>query len=946
MHVVEGHDRRAPTEVVVCVLGPVALRIRDLFVDVPGPKRQAVLALLAEAEGQTVSAERLVDALWPEGAPPSARGTLQSHVSRLRTVLGGAADRIEHGPAGYRLVLDGEGTDAAVAASLLDEAARAEPGRAFELLSQARSLWRGPPLAGVDAGDSLIAWSVRLQSLRAAVDSAYVAAALATGALDVAVDVARTAKASDPLSEHAAIDLMHVLAARGRIADALRVAYDHRQQVVAETGIEPSEELRRLETDLAAAAPATQPQIVRPPVRIRGRDREIATLQHLLVTERLVTVVGPGGVGKTTLAIEVASRTEPAAAVRLATVPPNADITPTLADSLALRVTHGNLLDACTALLGAGPWLLVLDGCEHVLTSARAVVSHLLDRCPDLTILATSREPLAQAAEQRLRIGPLVLTAPPAADQLDTSPAVALFLDRARRIDPDLPIGSGELDVVVDIVRRLEGMPLAIELAAGRLSSLGLADLHKRLDDALDVLEGGEVALRQTIAWSYDLLQHDEQRLLRHLSVFPDGVDVDTAESVATELQLPSAHHALSRLVDTSMLVRSAMESSVRYRQLDVVRTFAREALASLGESDDAVERLIRWGLALATWIDSTIDTAQEPRVDATLRRELPNLRAIWTMLRTAGRFDDAVRLAMGLSEAAGWRDLTEVWDWLLELAEDPSLAGHTDEAGVLGNAASAAWSRGELDRATSLAERGLSLGGSAAWRSDAALAMVSLSRGDLARAADLAEAAGDAASRPDQSYGVGALAAAYHGDLQRAHRLHGKLHDIADSPALVAFDWYIAGEIAGVQGRHAVALDHYERAITAARGCGATLVEGIASVGQLTTLARAGRPNDALVGYRDLIGYWDRTGGWVQQWTTLRNLASLLLAMGDERSAVALTVAADGAPDAPPLAKSQRDVMLDAAIQRADEAVIDAAAHGSRRQVVAWAIGAITALS
>jgi tetratricopeptide (TPR) repeat protein len=223
---------------------------------------------------------------------------------------------------------------------------------------------------------------------------------------------------------------------------------------------------------------------------------------------------------------------------------------------------------------------------------------------------------------------------------------------------------------------------------------------------------------------------------------------------------------------------------------------------------------------------------------------------------------------------------------------------------------------------------------------------MVALSRGDLARAADLAEAAGDAATRPDQSYGVGALAAAYHGDLQRAHRLHGKLHEIADSPALGAFDVYIAGEIAGIQGVATVALEHYERAITAARDCGATFVEGLASVGQLTTLARAGRPNDALVGYRDLIGYWDRTGGWVQQWTTLRNLASLLLSMGDERTAVALAVAADAAPDAPPLAEAQRDVMLDAAIQRSDDAVIGAAARASRRQVVAWAIGAITALS
>jgi predicted ATPase/DNA-binding SARP family transcriptional activator/tetratricopeptide (TPR) repeat protein len=946
MHLVARHDRPEMPPVMVCVLGPVLLRIGGDLVDVPGPKRQALLALLAEAEGQTVSADRLVDALWPHGAPASARGTLQSHVSRLRDHLGSAAGRLEHGAAGYRLMLADHGTDAAVAASLLAEAAHAEPRRAFDLLSQARSLWRGPPLAGLEGGNWLTAWSVRLDALRAAVDSAFVDAALGTGALDDAVDVARTRAASDPLSERGAIDLMRVLAASGRIADALRVAYDHRQLVVAETGFEPSEELRSVESAIAAAAPTTGPRVVRPPVRIRGRDREIATLQRLAASERCVTVLGPGGVGKTTLAMEVASRIEPAAAVRLATVPPNADITAAVADALGLQVTHGNVLDACTALLGAGPRLLVLDGCEHVIAGVRSVVSHLLDCCPDLTVLSTSREPLALATEQRLRIGPLAVAASPAIDRIDASPAVALFLDRWRRIDASLPVGSGDLDLVVDIVRRLEGMPLAIELAAGRLSSLGLADLHRRLDDALDVLEGGEIALRQTIAWSYDLLRPDEQRLLRHLSVFPDGVDVDTVEAVAADLDLgPSAHQALSHLVDASMLVRVDVQGTVRYRQLDVMRAFAAEELASLAESDEASERLIDWGLALADWIDSTIDTAQEPQVDAALRRELPNLRAIWTMLRAGGRFDDAMRLAMGVSEAAGWRDITEVWGWLLDLATDPLLDGHKDEAALLGSAASAAWSRGELDRASSLIERGRVLGGPAAWRCDAAAALVSLSRGDLSRAAELAESAGDAATRSEQSFGVGALAAAYHGELQRADRLHAKLHAIAGSPTLSAFDSYVAGEIAGIRGAEIVALHHYERAIATARECGATFVEGIASVGRLTTVARTGRTTDALLGSRDLIGYWNRTDGWVQQWTTLRNLASLLLAMGDERTAVMLTVAADAAPDAPPLAESQRDLLIDEATRRTDGAVVETAVNASRTQVLAWANRAIDAL-
>jgi predicted ATPase len=616
-----------------------------------------------------------------------------------------------------------------------------------------------------------------------------------------------------------------------------------------------------------------------------------------------------------------------------------------VADALALRITHGDLLDACTALLGAGPWLLMLDGCEHVLERTRAIVTHLLARCPQLTVLATSRAPLGLATEQRLRLAPLDLRAPTDHDDVDSSPAVALFVDRARQVEPDLIFDRQELDLVVDIVRRLEGMPLAIELAAGRLSSLGLGDLHARLDHALDVLEGGEVALRQTISWSYDLLRPDDQRLLRHLSIFPDGVAVETVESVASDLGLGrSSHTALGHLVDASMVVRADAHASARYRQLDVVRAFAGEALTTVGEMDDAVARFIRWGIGLAEWIDSAIDTPGEPLADQALRRELANLRAVREMLRNASRFDDEVRFVTGLSEAAGWRDLTEVWEWTLELAVHPALVGHDDEVAVVGNAASAAWSRGELERAMSLAERGLARGGPTAWRCTSALALIALSRGDLERAAALGEAAGGAATRPEQSTGVAALAATYGGDIDRAVRLRAKARDIARSPTLSAFDAYVAGEIAASCGNHAEALENYERAIVIARDSGATFVEGIASVGRLTTLAGAGRTAEALQGYSELIGYWDRTDGWIQQWTTMRNLASLLMRLGEERPAVMLTVAADAAPDAPPLGGPERDALIDAARRRYGPETVDAAARATRKQVIAWARTAIDA--
>lgn len=928
--------------VVVCVLGPVHLEIAGKVVEVPGPKRKSLLALLAEADRAAVSVERLVDSLWPDGAPASALSTLHSHVSRLRTHLGPAAVRLEHGPAGYRMDLGPRGTDASIAADLLDRSASAEPLERVELLAQARRLWRGPVLGGVEVGDALSAWSVHLESLHDAIDRAYIHAAIAADDVDVALDVARMRAAANPLSEPAALDVMHALAERGQVADALRAAYEHREAVIAETGFEPSDELRSLESALATReAPAARPVVVRPAVRVRGRRREMQTLQRLIESERVVTVVGPGGVGKSTLASEVGSRFEPAVAVRLAAIPPEADVVPALAESLALQVTHGDVRHACTALLGAGRWLVVLDGCEHVLQQVRSLTSHLLDHCPQVTVLATSREPLGLAAEQRLRVGPLDLAAPTGGEDLDESPAVAVFVDRARRIDPDLAFDSSELDLITDIVRRVEGMPMAIELAAGRLSALGITDLHARLGNALTMLDGGEGSLRQTIAWSYDLLPPAEHRLLRHLSVFPDGVDLETAEAVAADLDLGmSTDDAISHLVDASTLDRTDVQDTVRYRQLDLMRAFTGELLDVRGEMAEATERFLCWGLALAQRIEAEIYTDAEPDVDAVLRRELPNLRATWTMLRTAGRLYDTVRLALGVSEAVGWRDITEIWQWLLDLADDPDLVDHVDQTAVLGEAASIAWSRGELERARSLAERGLANGGSTSWLCDAALALVALSEGDLARAAELAAKAGDAATRPGQSYGVGALAAAYSGDLHLADQMRAELHDIACSPTLEAFDAYVAGEIASIREENAEALSHYDRSITVARQSGATLVEGIAAVGRLTTIARAGRTEDALAGHREVVEYWDRTGGWVQLWTTLRNLASLVLAMGDDATAVLLTVAADAAADAPPIA--ERDAAIDAVIARADPSVIETARTARRQQVVEWALHAI----
>ena len=621
----------------VDVLGPLRLTVGDALVDVPGPKRRALLALLAMADGRAVPTSDLLEALWPAELPASARSTLQSHVSRLRGHLGPAAACLEGLSGAYRLRLDerGGGSDAADARSLMAEAkAAGDAAAARRLLNEARSLWRGVALAEFDDVHPLASWAVTLDALRRAIDEAYAAAAIASGETGEAVDVAAALVADDPLSEAAALLLMRALDAAGRPADALRAGHDHRLRVASETGLEPSRALRDLEGAIASRTSGPPRALPRPAGGLRGRASEVAAVQRLLVSERLVTVVGPGGVGKTGLAAEVAARVDRATALLLAPVTDAAAIPQALAAALDLHVLHGDVLSAGAALLAAGPQLLVLDNCEHVLAGVRDLAGTLLDRCPELTVLATSREPLGLASEQQFRLAPLPVVASHDLAGIARSPAVAMFVDRARRVRPDLSPGPDDLRLIAELVRHLDGMPLAIELAAGRLSSLGLADLHGRLDRSLDLLSDNHaVTLRRTIEWSYDLLPDREQELFRHLATFPDGFDLATAELVSSDLGLSGdAGSATAHLVDASM-VELTVGLTARYRMLDTIRTFAHDRLRAAGEDHGATERFLRWTLQRAAWFAQTIDTEDEPQADALLRREVANLRAAWRLL-------------------------------------------------------------------------------------------------------------------------------------------------------------------------------------------------------------------------------------------------------------------------------------------------------------------------
>lgn len=931
-HGVQMGDEDRESTVRVDMLGPLRLVVAGAPVDVRGPKRRAVLALLAMAGGRAVSADRLVDALWPSAPPDSGRAALHSHMSRLRAHLGSGASRLITVDGAYRLILGTDELDVQRARVLLSEgrgAAGGDPAAACELLREALALWRGPALADLSEFAPVAAAVVGFEQLRREVTDLLISCAIDAGELDGVVGLAEEALAADRLREPAVLLLMRALAATGQAARALQAGRAYRHRLAEEAGLDPSAQLGEIERSIAqgtlglirprTASGEPLARLTPPPPPAHpmiGRDVDSVAVKRVLDTERLVTLVGPGGVGKTRLALELAAQADTAAVLLLASVTDPGSIPAALAESMGLREVRGDVLSACSAVLGDRPALLVVDNCEHLLEAAAEAIDTILDSCPAVTVLATSREPLGLAPECPFRLAPLALPSPESlteldAGQLQRNPSVALFLDRASRVRPTFAANSEGLRAVVDIVRRLDGIPLAIELAAGRLTTYSVADLSHRLDRALDLLGTGSVrfedrhrTLRSTLEWSYQLLSEDERRLFRHMAIFADGLDLEAAEALAADLGLAGdPGPALAHLVEASM-INATFDGRTRYHMLQPLRTFGIDRLTAGGEQATAERYLVSWAVELTDWIDAVHATERESEADAAVRRELRNLRAAWRFAQAHGSLDEEAAIVIGLSSVSSWRDVTETLSWAEELATDPTMANHARAAAVLGSAANAAYFRGDYARADQLARVGLELATDAQgrWSCLSALSLSDLSRAAYADAIEHALAAAQLTSGPSENLGIAALAATYAGNLERGRSLAEQMLATASSPTLRAFGSYVHGEIDSAAGRPHPAEKRYTQAIDLARSSGATFVVGIASVGLLTLLTGAGRITDALRGYREVINYWQRSGNWTQLWVTLRNIAELLHQLGAHEPAAVLDGAANQAPDAPPI--------------------------------------------
>jgi len=624
--------------------------------DVRGVRLRGLLARLALSAGRPVSVETLVDGLWGTAAPSA--NALQSLVSRLRSSLPvtESSISIQSGPAGYTLTIGPDCVDAQQFEDLVRRGRAllgSDPEQAYKLLTQADKLWRGEALADLRDLPFAAIEADRLTELRLGAAEDLAEAAVSCGrARDLITELEHLA-VTHPLRERLHELLIRALYADGRQAEALSAYERVRTTLADELGADPGARLREVHVavlrgdavdPVAVSAPAPPPAEPRSNLRTPltsfvGRREDVAELSSLLSDgTRLVTMVGPGGAGKTRLATETGRTLVEQSGdgiwfVELAPLGDAADVAPAVLSALGaseyVDLTPPSSLvpkqvrasraatERLVEVIADRRILLVLDNCEHLVQEVAGLVDSLLAVCPRLRVLATSREPLSIPGEHLHAVGPLGLppeasagTATGGAASPDEYPSVQLFVDRARAVRPDFALTDGNRAAVAEICRRLDGMPLAIELAAARLRALTPELIVDRLADRFRLLTSGSrtalprhQTLRAVVEWSWDLLDADEQAVARRLSLFSGGASLEAAEHVCSDENLPpeAVLGVLASLVDKSLVEAAAGERSVRYRMLETVRAYGAEQLVAAGERDrfreahtDYFRRLLR----------------------------------------------------------------------------------------------------------------------------------------------------------------------------------------------------------------------------------------------------------------------------------------------------------------------------------------------------------------
>ena len=864
----------------VCVLGAIAARVDGEMTTIASRAQRAVLAAVARDVGRVVPAERLVGLVWGDDPPMQPVTSLRSHVSRLRATLQADVVAADHG--GYVLTVDRAHVDAC---RFERQVARSE---SLALLDDALGLWRGEPFGEFGDLPFFAPERARLRELHLQARERRCAMLIDASRPEDAVADLQALVAAHSLREPPAVLLVRALHAAGRQAEAVAAAGRYRQHMVAE-GLEPSVAFRAVEDEVfrTRRLPPVQPAPAGLATVI-GRERETADLVDLLGQRRLVTLVGPGGVGKTTLAQEVARRVrvDDVWIVDLTAVDVDGSVIAAVARATGAALTEP-LERAVQAHLSGRCGLVVLDNAEHVVPGVADAARVITGAGAELRVLVTSRQPLGVGGERLVDVEPL-----------ERQHAIALF--SARAADQGRPVADSDHALVGEICDRLDRLPLAIEMAAARLRGLSLAALGSRLDEHLQLLRGGggdtdprHGTLAQVVDWSYGLLGEDQRALFEQLSVFTGTFTVDDAEQVCAIAGHIDA--TLGELVDRSLVRHDP--ATGRYTLLETIRRFAADRR---GPSHPVRRRHMAHHVVLAERIGQGLrspeDTAWAERFDQHASDIEAALR--WAIAR--GDADAPARVMTALYVLVYHRLRIDVGAWAAAALDVVTRAGHPLGPAVRAVVGLTLISRGDTAAAaevlTDLPDH------PAARFGHEVLGDLCLYRGDLADArAHATRARALALDVGDHFIAVSALttvalSSGYAGNRQQGLAIAADGAAAADPPLLRAWFTYVEAELrADTEPAEALAL--LDQVTTEATARGWTFLLGVALVTAGSARARHSEPADALRAFARMIRHWRRADDATHQWTTMRNLVDLFVRIGAHEPAAQLLGAATRAP-------------------------------------------------
>lgn len=894
------------------LLGDVEVRSDGQQLDVGHARQRCVLVALLVDVNHAVTADQLIDRVWASETPSRSRNALAAYVSRLRQSLGGAQEvAIVRSPGGYTLHADPMSVDlhrfrrsVEAARALADAAASAT---AFDA---ALKLWRGEPFTALDSPwmndvrDSLL-----LERFSAMLDRND--AALRAGRHSELLAELTAAALTHPLDERLAGQLMLAQYRSGRQAEAIETYRKTREKLVDELGVDPSPLLKSVHQQILDGEPALPVRVATRPLAglprrttsFVGRGRDISDVCAALADSPLVTLTGVGGVGKTRLALEAAAREQARFAdgvsiCELAPIGDGSAVAHAVAAALRLQQQQGlGIDDTVIEYLRAHNMLLVIDNCEHVLEDAALLLDRITGECPGITVLATSREALGLAGERIIAVEPL-----PVDD------ATELFADRAKATRSDFDLEREPVGAVAEICRRLDGLPLAIELAAARMRAMSSLEVARRLD-RLRMLAGGargthprQQSLSATIDWSYHLLSEPERTLFARLSVFAGGFDIEAAHGVCSDegADEDDTLDLLTGLIDKSMVTARGGTRTSRYGILETLRAYGRDRLRDSNLDGQYAKRHSVYFTVLAERAAAGTQGRDEQMWVERMLPDYDNLRTAFEHLMAASDLDTALRLVTALPEFVHLRIGYESSGWaerLVELADN----GHPLYVAAVGFAARGAWNRGDFTSAVSLASladgrvpgRG---NGRVAYPGDV-LADVALYQGDAAMALAHYESEVTRARRDDDRIRlVWTLfyVSICHAAMRNPH--HGI--DAAEESLRVAEE--TANPTARSMGRYALglvlkksdpgrALVLFDSAAELAASVQNFWWHGIALMEAAATRAVHGEPSSAAQALIEVLDHWDRVGDWSQQWLNVRYVARFLSRMGADDDAVAL---------------------------------------------------------